>query len=350
MSCPDVLENLLQAAGPSGQEIEAAQAWREAASFATVHADTMGSSYAEVAGTDQDAPRIALFSHIDEIGLVVTHISDEGMLHVAGVGGWDPQNLIGQRVRLLTKHGPVSGVVGRKAIHLLKEDEEKSVPAVKDLYIDLGASDGEAARALARVGDVAVLDVAPLQLQGERLVSRALDNRLGAYVVLEAARRLSEDPPAATATAVAAVQEEIGLNGARPAAYRLSPDCAVVVDVCHATDTPGVEVKHIGEHKLGSGCVITRGATLHPQLAELLIDAADEEGIPYTLMSSAAHTGTDADAVHIIRSGVPCALVSIPLRYMHSPVEMCDLRDVEAAVALLVAATRRLNAGSDFVR
>ena len=202
--------------------------------------------------------------HIDEIGLIVTHIDEEGYLWFREVGGWDPQILVGQRVVLDTKAGPVRGVVGKKPIHLLRDEERKKVPSIRELHIDLGARDGEQARELVRVGDVAVIDAEPLELPNGRLASRALDNRLGSFVALEAARLVAEAGGAQwEIAAVAAAQEETTFGGSRTSAFALEPDAAIVIDVTHATDAPGIDVKEAGKHELGSGPVISRGSSLN---------------------------------------------------------------------------------------
>jgi endoglucanase len=238
-------------------------------------------------------------------------------------------------------------VIGKKPIHLLKEDDRKKVAEVKDLHIDVGAKDGDEARELVRIGDVAVIAGEPVELPNGRLASRSLDNRLGAYVALEAARLVAQDGGApGEVVAVAPVQEEITFAGARTTAYALEPDVALVVDVTHATDAPGIEVKEIGKHELGSGPVIERGSIISPAVFELLHDTAEAEGIPFTIAASARSTGTDADAVHISRAGIPTGVVSIPLRYMHSPVELVQLDDVEATAKLLAAFARRLDEAS----
>jgi endoglucanase len=344
MATPDTLLELLTAPGPSGYETAPAAVWRErAGAFAEVSGDTLGSSLARVPGT-AGGPRLAVVGHIDEIGLIVTHVSDEGFLHFIGVGGWDAQILVGQRVELATRDGRVLGVIGKKPIHLLKEDDRKKVAEIKDLHIDIGAKDGDEARELVRIGDVAVIAGEPVELPNGRLASRSLDNRLGAYVALEAARLVAQDGGApGEVVAVAPVQEEITFAGARTTAYALEPDVAVVVDVTHATDAPGIEVKEIGKHELGSGPVIERGSIISPTVFELLHDTAEAEGIPFTIAASARSTGTDADAVHISRAGIPTGVVSIPLRYMHSPVELVQLDDVEAAAKLIAAFARRLD-------
>jgi endoglucanase len=225
------------------------------------------------------------------------------------------------------------------------------VPELKELHIDIGAKDGDEARELVRVGDVAVIDGDPVELPNGRVFSRSMDNRLGCYVALQAARIVHEAGGApGDVIACAAVQEETGLNGARTMAHSLRPGLAIAVDVTHATDAPGIDETEVGRHHFGSGPVIERGTALHPVISDGLIEAAEAEGIPYTLSASSRGTGTDADAIFVARDGVPTGLVSIPLRYMHSPVEMVQLEDVENAARLIAAFAQRLPADVSFTR
>ncbi|HEX5713958.1 MAG TPA: M42 family metallopeptidase [Solirubrobacterales bacterium] len=346
---PRLLDELLRAGAPSGYEAPAAAVWRDAASFAELSSDGLGSSIARVGDA---APLLAVVGHIDEIGLLITHIDEKGFLWFAPIGGWDPQILVGQRVEIRTKDGLVPGVVGRKPIHLLEPDQRKKVVELKGMHIDIGAADGEEAEGLVRVGDPVVIDAEPQPLVGERLVSRAMDNRLGAFVALESLRRCHEGggPGEGSFAAVAAVQEEIGLFGARTAAFEVRPDLAIAVDVTHATDAPGVDEKELGSSPLGSGPVIGRGSTLSPKVFELLVETAEAEGIEHSISASGRGTSTDADVLQISRAGIPTGLISIPLRYMHSPVEMVDLRDVEATVELLAAFAGRLKKDIDLSR
>jgi endoglucanase len=357
LGLPPILRNLLLAPGPSGYEQLPSAVWREAAGgFAEVSTDAIGTPLALVAakgggqgGSGQGAGerrprRLLVMGHIDEIGLIVTHVDDDGYLWFAEVGGWDPQILVGQRVVLETKGGSIRGVVGKKPIHLLRGDERKKVAEIRELHIDIGAADGDQARKHVRVGDVAVIDAEPTELLGGRLASRALDNRIGSYVALEAARLVAEAGGAEWEfAAVAATQEETTFGGSRTSAFSLEPDAAIVLDVTHATDAPGIEVKEMGKHPLGSGPVVSRGSTLNPGVFELLHDTAEAEQIPFTIEATGRATGTDADAVHLSRGGVPTGLVSIPLRYMHSPVELVQLDDVQACARLVAAAALRLS-------
>ncbi len=352
MATPELLQALLTAAGPSGHETAPARAWRDGcARFSDdVRVDDVGSSMARVPGTT-DGPTLAIIGHIDEIGVHVSHIDDEGFLRFGEVGGWDPIVLVGQRVRIATRGGDLPGVIGRKPIHLIKADERDKAPKIKDLHIDIGAQDGAQARELVRIGDVAVIDSEPVELPNGRLVSRALDNRIGCYVAAEAARLVSLDGGApGDVVALAVVQEETTFAGSRTSAFGLDPDLAIVVDVTFATDQPGIELGEMTKHPLESGPVIARGTTLHPRISELLYDVASEQELPFTLESLGRGTGTDADAVHATRTGIPTGVVSVPLRYMHSPVELASLADIQVAAELIAAFARRLEPGLSFAR
>jgi endoglucanase len=325
--------------------------WRDwCATFASeVGADHLGSSYARVPGT-ASGPSLAVIGHIDEIGVHVSHIDDNGFLRFGEVGGWDPLVLVGQRVRLLTREGTIPGVIARKPIHLLKDDDKKP-PEIRDLHIDIGTASAEETKELVRIGDTAVIDADPLPLRGDRVAARALDNRVGCYVAAESARLTAERGGApGDFLALAAVQEETSLTGARTAVFRHRPDLAIVVDVTFATDQPGVELGPITKHELGSGPVIARGTMLHPGIFELLHETAEQEGIPFTLESYGRYTGTDADVVHNNRAGIPTGLISVPTRYIHSPVEMVSLQDIEASARLLAAFAQRLEPGMSFQR
>jgi endoglucanase len=259
--------------------------------------------------------------------------------------------LVGQRLELITRNGPVTGVVGKKPIHLLNEEERKKVPELKHLHIDIGAKDGDDARSMVRVGDVAVIAGEPVELPNDRVISRSMDNRIGCYVAYEAARLIAEAGGArGDVCALAVAQEEITFAGARTTAFSLEPDLAIVVDVTFATDAPDTNEKEVGRHRFGSGPVLQRGATLDPRLFELMHAAGEAEGIPFTITASGRATGTDADAFHAARGGVPTGVVSVPLRYMHTPVEMVQLDDVQNAARLIAAFARRLESGVSFER
>jgi len=345
------LKSLLDAPGPSGFEQVPARLWREEAkAFAQVEVDVGGNSIATL--NPGGSPKIMLAGHVDEIGLMVVHIDDEGFIHFAPIGGWDSQVLVGQRVLIDGKGGPVLGVVGKKAIHLMKNEDRDRVSKTTDLWIDIGAKNKDEAAQRIRVGDAGVLASAPHEFPNGRIVSRSIDNRIGAFVVLEALRRLAKPPGfAAQVSAVATTQEEIAYSGggARTSAVKLHPDAAIVVDVTHATDYPGVEKKEIGDFKLGCGAVISRGSVVSRVIFDQLVEAADAAKIPYAIEAAPRGTNTDADAIHTARSGVATGLVSVPCRYMHSPNEMVSLEDLDRVADLLAAWVRQLNAKTSFI-
>ena len=352
MATPALLDQLLRTPGPSGQETGPAAIWRESvAAFSDdVRVDGIGSSSVRVPGTDE-GPSLAVIGHIDEIGIHVTHIDDDGYLRFGEVGGWDPFQLIGQRLRLATRGGDVLGVIGRKPIHLLDSEERGKAPKIKDLHIDIGAADGDEARRTVRIGDVGVIDAEPITLLGDRVASRSLDNRIGSYVAAETARLVAEHGGSpGDVYGLAVVQEETGFAGARTSAFGIRPDVAIVVDVTHATDQPGVSLGPVTRHALGSGPVIARGTIMHPVVVDLLCDTADELGMDYTIESMGRATYTDADAVHDSRTGVATGIVSVPLRYMHSAVELADLADIEATAKLIAAFAQKLTPGLSLAR
>ncbi|MSR22348.1 MAG: M42 family peptidase [Gemmatimonadetes bacterium] len=350
----EFLERLLEAPGPSGFEGRPARVWRtEAGSFAErVWADVHGNSFAEVGKGRR--PRVMLAGHVDEIGLQVTHVDEKGFVFVDAIGGWDSQVIVGQRVRILGKKGDVPGVVGKKPIHLVKPEDRKKVTEIQEVWLDLGASSAEDVAGLGvRVGDALVLDAAFLRLHGDRIASRAIDNRVGAYVVLEALRLLSTKPARHAGTvAVATVQEEIGYSGggARISAFALDPDVALVVDVTFATDVPDANKKEHGDHTVGGGPVLSRGSALHPLVFERLVAVAEKEKIPHTIQAAPRASRTDADGIFLVRSGVPTGLVSIPNRYMHSPNEVVSIEDLHRAARILAGFVRGLKADQSFVQ
>jgi len=348
----EFLQRLLDTPGPSGFETAPARVWREEMEQVAdeVHTDTRGNTAAAV--NPAGAPRLMCVGHIDEIGLQVTHIDDEGFLYFAGIGGWDSQVLVGQRVLVATHGGPVPGVIGKKAIHLIKKDDRDKVSKIEDLWIDIGAASRTEASTRVRVGDAAVLDARVATYPNGRIVSRSIDNRIGAFVVAEALRLLAADRPAhAAVVAVASTQEEIAWTGggARTSAVGLDPQVALVVDVTHATDHPGSEKKLHGDHRLGGGPVFSRGSAVHPLVFDLLVECAEAESMPYTVQAAPHDTGTDADAVASALRGIPTGLISIPNRYMHSPNEMVDLEDLARASRLIAAFARKLTPRMDFV-
>jgi putative aminopeptidase FrvX len=349
MAVPDLLERLLTTPGPSGEERAAAAVWREAAaSVGEVSSDVLGSSWVRVPGSAA-GPSLALVGHIDEIGMVVTHLGDDGLAALRPIGGFDPHVMLGQRVHVLARGGPVPGVVASR-FQKRKRGEDRKPLDHDDLFLDIGAKDGDELREVVRPGDALVWHGAPLALRRERVAARSFDNRIGCYVALEAARRIGEQGGApGDVIAIAAVQEEVGdFAGSRTTAFGIEPDVALAIDVTRSTDIRGGDHEEEGKVILGEGPTLTRGPTIHPDVFELLHKTAEVEGIPYGIEVTRGNTWTDADAVYLSRKGVPTGLVSIPLRYMHSPIETVDLGDIEGAVRLIVAFALSLQPGQSF--
>lgn len=346
----DFLKRLLEATGPSGYEQEAASIWREeAGTFADeVSSDVLGNSVARLKA--DGGLKVIIEGHIDEIGLLISHIDEQGFLWFEPIGGWDGQVLPGQRIRIATEHGPVRGVIGRKAAHIIRRQGGDKAVKAQELWIDIGVADRAAALERVAIGDPAVIDASYMQLTNDLCVARALDNRVGAFVALEATRLLAADRPKADVYALAAVQEEIGFAGATTASFRIGADVAIAVDVTHSTDYPEADKKANGEVKLGAGPVLTRGASIHPVVFTGLRQTAEDLGMQCPVQAAPRSSGTDADAMIRSGPGTATGLVSIPNRYMHSPNEVVSLRDLTAAAELIAGYVRGLTSDSDFRR
>ncbi|MFC1848715.1 M42 family metallopeptidase [candidate division CSSED10-310 bacterium] len=342
------LKGLLSAPGPSGDETAASRVWRaEANKIADeVHVDISGSSIAILQG---DQPRVLLAGHIDEIGFMISYIHEDGFLSFLPIGDWDSQVLVGQRVRLIGIQADVYGIIGKKDTVFMDDEEKKQVTEIKKLWIDIGVTSRAQAAEYIRVGTVGVLDVPILELPNNRIVSRGIDNRIGAFAILEVLRQLSRNRPKATVAAVATTQEEITSYGAKTITFRFKPNVALVIDMAYATDPPESNKNEYGEVTLGGGPVLSRGAANNPIMYDQLIALAERESIPYCLQMMPEYTATDADTVHLIREGVATVVISIPSRYMHTPNEMVDLSDIEKTVQLIVAFIHSLTPESNFV-
>lgn len=345
------LADLVNSVSPSGYEAPVAKVWKaEAEKFAAkVWTDTHGNSHAIV--NPGGSPRVMFAGHYDEIGFQVSYIDDKGFLWIQAVGGWDPQIAQGQRVQISTKKGMIRGVVGKLGIHLQTPEQRKKVSEIKELWIDIGAKDKKDAEKMVDVGDPLVIASDFDELANGLAIGRAFDDRAGAYVVLEAARQLTKLNPNAEIHAVATVQEEIGLRGATTAAYGIDPDIAIAVDVTFSTDHPdmGDVIKRMNMIELGKGPVIARGANINTKLFDLLVKTAKAEKIPYQISAEPGGTGTDANAIQLNRAGVVAGLVSIPLRYMHSPCETISLQDLEESAKLLAKTVAKITPRTNFV-
>lgn len=346
----EFLKELLETPSPTGAEVPVANMVRERVAEVAdeVETNVMGSVHAKLEGKG-NGPSFMLAAHMDEIGLMVTYVSDEGFLSVAAVGGVDAAILPGMRVDVHTDAGSLRGVVGRKPIHLIEPDERKSVTPISDLVIDLGMP-GEQVKKIVRVGDVITFGVG-FECFGENMaVSRAFDDKCGVWVALRVMEELAAAGRAqGSYIAAATVQEEIGVRGGETSAYGIHPDVAIAFDVTHATDYPGIAKTKYGDIACGKGPVIARGPNINPVVFDRLVAAAEAEGIAYQIEAEPGVTGTDARAIQVSRGGIPCGLVSVPLRYMHTPTEVVCLSDLDATVKLLVRFALDLDEDASFV-
>ncbi|NUQ62988.1 MAG: M42 family metallopeptidase [Pirellulales bacterium] len=345
----DFFKRILETPSPSGYESTLQKVVRDYVSpFAEkIQTDVHGNV---MAVKSPGSPlRVMLAGHCDQIGLVVGHIDSEGFLYVQAVGGWDPQVLVGQRMIVWSAEGPIFGVIARKPIHLLTEEERKQVPKLKDLWLDIGAANKEEAEKSVRVGDPVTVELAYREMRNNRAASPAMDDKCGVWVVMEALRRIDTKKLNCAVYAVSTVQEEVGLRGARTSAFHIDPQVGIAVDVTHATDCPTIDKKQEGDISLGGGPVIYRGPNMNPKVVDRLIDAAVDNEIRYQLAASGKATGTDANSIQVNRGGVATGLVSIPNRYMHSPVEMISLDDMDRAADLLARFCEALTPDADFI-
>ncbi len=344
---PAFLTELLAARSPSGYEMEAQAVFdRHVQPAADAYAkDALGNRLATL--NPAGDPVLMLAGHIDELGLIITFVSKDGFLYFDTNGGHDLSVISGRRVIIQTAHGPVKGVTGKRAVHLMDDEDRKKVPKKHEIWIDIGAASKQDALERVAIGDVATYDCGFEILHGTIGVARAFDDKAGAYIIGETLIRLAKAKKklAARVVAVATTQEEIGVRGATTAVYAVNPHIAIAVDVGHATDHPDCDHRKFGETKLGAGPILCRGANINPKVFERLLKAAKKLGIPYQVEADPRPTGTDARAIQMGRGGVATGLVSLPLRYMHTPSELVDLNDVEHCVKLLVEFAGSLEKG-----
>ncbi len=337
----EFLFHLLETPSPTGFEMRGQQVWADwIKSYAPqVACDAYGSTWATLPGKSERI--VMLEAHADEIGYMIKHIDEKGFLRIDRVGGSDAATARGRRLTILGDKGSVSGIIGNTAIHLRRDEAgQEKAPAVHDLWVDVGASSSAEVASLGlRVGHPAIYQDGPMELANKRLIGRALDNRIGSYMIAQVMKRLAsiKKKPAFTVVCLNAVQEEIGGNGAMMATYRLKPDLCVCLDVTHATDTPGIDPIKFGSVKLGRGPTLSHGTANHPHVVQRLIDCAAKGKVPIQHEASSRFTGTDTDKIFHSREGIPSALVSLPLRCMHSVVETAHLDDIKNTIELLTA-------------
>lgn len=344
------LKEIVNTPSPSGYEERAAEVFRAYTKpFADKVTTDVHGNVAAILHPDAKL-KIMLAGHMDEIGFIVHYIDDQGFLYFKGIGGHDSTIPVGQRVWV---HGKkrIPGVIGRKAIHLLEDEERRKKPEMKDLWIDIGASTRAEAEKLVSLGDVATFQIEFQALLGDRATARGFDNKMGSFIVAEALRLLKEEGglnKGVGVYAVATVQEEIGLRGARTAAYGIDPQAGLAVDVNHAVDYPGLSKSRYGQLDVGKGPSVMRGPNANPIVFRTLIQAATEDEIPHQVDVEPAGTGTDGNAMQISRAGIAVGILGVALRYMHTPVELLSLADVENCAKLMAAFCRRITPRTDF--
>jgi len=294
-------------------------------------------------------PRLMLAGHCDEIGFMVKYINKNGFIFFSSIGGVDEHLIPGKRVYIHTKNGPLLGVVGKKPIHVMEKEEKKKVVKIFEQWIDIGAKDKKEAESLVSVGDPITFSGEMERLQGKLFISRGFDDKVGAFVVCEVLRYIADKSPQAAIFATSTVQEEIGLRGAQTAAYGINPTVGIAIDVGIATDFPSIDKRREGEVFVGKGVMLYKGANINPHLGDMLIKIAQEEKIPYQLLGESRGTPTDANVIQLTRAGVAAGLVSVPTRYLHSPVEVLSLEDVENTIKLLGIFALKINEETDFI-
>jgi tetrahedral aminopeptidase len=345
----EFLEALLATPGTSGFEQNIQQVVREfAGSFShSVDTDVHGNLIASV--NPGGGPRILLDAHCDQIGLIVRHIDEKGFIRVSAVGGWDMQILLGQKMLIHASDGSIPGVIARKPIHLLNETERKTVPKIHDLWIDIGSASAEETSGIVAIGDSVTPQPSLTKLRNGRISGVAMDDRTGIWVIMNALKMISEQNPAAAVFAVSAVQEEIGLRGAQTSAYNVNPDVAIAVDVTHATDCPGIDQNQFGKITIGGGPVVVRGANANPRVVDLLLQTAKEHDIAVQINALGRPASNDGAAIQVSRGGCAAGLVTLPNRYMHSPVEVVAESDLEESARLIAEFCLAINDDTSFI-
>jgi len=345
----EFLRDMLTNPSPTGYEKPVQQIWkRYAEKFSEVRIDSHGNAIGVV--NRPGAPRLMLAGHCDEIGFMVKYIDDDGFIYFAAMGGFDESIIPGRRVRIHTKSGPVDGVIGKGPIHLMSSDDRNRPSKIKDLSIDIGATSKQDAEQLVMIGDPITYTYDFIELRNGLAVARGFDDRIGSFIVAETLRSLSKSKNLkASVHGVSTVQEEIGLRGAHTSAFGIDPQVALATDVTHATDYPGMNKKQAGDIKLGGGPAISRGPNINPRVFDLLVECCEKNEIPYQVLGAPRGTGTDANAIQLTRAGVATGLVSIPLRYMHTPVETLAVKDVVWIIRLMSAFAEALDPDMDFV-
>lgn len=350
LSPPNLLKALLEARSPSGAEYEAQKVLEKTIKPLAdeMQKDSMGNRFFTL--NKQGSPSLMLAGHMDELAFIVSYVDDKGFIYFETIGGHDTNVISGRRVSILSSKGVIPGVTGKRAVHLLSPEERKKSPEVHKIWIDIGCESKEETLSKISIGDLIIYEHSFSVLANNRATARAFDNKAGCYVVMETLARVAKNKRKLSAklTSVATVQEEIGVRGAISSSFSVNPDVAIAVDVSHATDHPDCDLKKFGEFHLGGGPIIAKGPNINPIVYEQLVECAKKLKIPYQIGAESRPTGTDARAIQTTRNGVPTGLISLPLRYMHTPSEVMDLNDIENAVKLLTEFTLSLKKNQSF--
>jgi tetrahedral aminopeptidase len=344
----DFLKLLLSAPSPSGYEQPAQIVWREYTSQYSekIDYDLHGNSIAIFNSTG--SPKIMFAAHCDELGFIIKFIDEKGFIFFEPIGAHDLSIIAGRPVNIITANGQVTGITCKTTTSMLKKEDSKEVPEINNLWIDIGLSSREEAAKLVSIGDPIVYATEFNQINEKIVVSKGFDDKVGIFIISEVLRLLEDKKIAASVFGVSTVQEEIGLRGAQTSSFAIDPTIGIAIDVTSATDHPNGQVQKEGEIKIGAGPVILKGANANVHVVKLLIDTACEENIPYQIKASARATNTDANVMQLSRKGVATGLVSVPLRYIHTPTELISLEDVENTIKLLVGFTKRIFPEIDF--
>ncbi len=344
----EFLKELVETPSPSGFETAVQKVIRKKMETITkdVSIDVIGNLTGVL--NKEGKPKIMLAAHCDEIGLMVKYIDDEGFIYFTMIGGIDNHLIPGRKVYVHTDNGKVLGVIGKKPIHWMEPEERKKVLKIEEMWIDIGAKNKKEAQKIVDIGDPVTIAEGLEVLRDDLLVSKAFDDKMGAYLIVEIMEGLKDKKFSPSLYGVVTVQEEVGLRGAIPSTFRVDPDIGICIEVIWATDHPSIDKKKIGEYKIGSGPVISRGANINPKLFSLLIDTAKKEKIPYQVFGEPGRSGTDTNVMQLTKEGVATALVSVPIRYMHTPIEMLSTKDLDNTASLIIALIKRIKPGMDF--
>ena len=345
----DFLKSLQETPSPSGfeQPVQRIVRKRMKPFAGSIETDVHGNVI--VGLNPKGSPRVMLAGHCDQIGLMVNYIDDNGYIFVLAIGGLDPSVLPGSRVVVHSKHGPIDAVIGRKPVHVLKPEERGAKLELRELWVDIGAKNKKETEQVVSIGDPITFRLEMIHLGNDLVTSPAFDNKCGTFVVMEALRLCSIKRIKCALFAVSTVQEEVGLRGARTSCYGVDPQVGIAVDVTHATDYPDIDKRINGDIKIGGGPTISTGANINPPLETLLVKTAKARRIPFQMEAAPGGTGTDANAMQLSRSGVATALISIPNRYMHTPVEVVSLSDLESAAKLIAETVATMDRRTNFI-